>query len=168
MVIQVARLEKEKKELDKRLRSVAKRVDHIERAYRKEERPLLAQDYKQQQENDRETFNAIQAARKDAAKLAHVEDLTAKKRLARMMDDYQKRREAIIAKKGEEFAKKKDAAQRKIEEEKVKRRKAILQEREEERKRIEDEERARKAQEEEEERLAAGLSSLYPDGVNPN
>jgi translation initiation factor 3 subunit A len=40
--LQVAQLEKEKKEVAERLRIVAKRVDHIERANRKEERPLLA------------------------------------------------------------------------------------------------------------------------------
>jgi translation initiation factor 3 subunit A len=48
--MQVAQLEKETKELNKRLRMhiIVKRVDHTERAYRKEERPLLAQHDDQQ------------------------------------------------------------------------------------------------------------------------
>ncbi|TFK38522.1 hypothetical protein BDQ12DRAFT_683788 [Crucibulum laeve] len=154
ITIQVAQLEKEKKELNERLRIAAKRIDHIERAYRKDERPLLAEDYERQQKSDRETFENVQKTRLEAAKRAHEEDLETKSRLSRMMPDYKTRREVIIAKKGEEFAKKKDAAQRKIEEEKEKRRKAMLKAREEERQRLEKEERARKAREEEERRLA--------------
>ncbi|KAJ7112946.1 hypothetical protein C8R44DRAFT_842082 [Mycena epipterygia] len=151
--MQVAQLEKEKKELNERLRIVAKRVDHIERAYRKDERPLLAQDYEQQQASDRETFASIQAARLDAARIAHQEDLETKKRLARMMPDYEARRVVILAKKGEEFAKRKDAASRKIEEEKAKRKKAILAKREEERRAIEEAKRKEQEQLEEERRL---------------
>jgi len=47
MKLQVEQLEKEKRDLNQRLRIVAKRVDHLERACRKEERPLLGQDYEQ-------------------------------------------------------------------------------------------------------------------------
>ncbi|KAJ7879492.1 hypothetical protein B0H14DRAFT_3434928 [Mycena olivaceomarginata] len=124
--MQVAQLEKEKKELSERLRIVAKGVDRIERAYRKDERLLLAQDYEQQQTTDRETFAAIQTQCKEGARLAHEEDLETKKRLARMLPDYEKRRVVVIAKKGEEYAKRKDAASRKIEREKAKRRKAPI------------------------------------------
>ncbi|TFK68922.1 hypothetical protein BDN72DRAFT_888419 [Pluteus cervinus] len=151
--IQVAQLEKEKKELNERLRIIAKRVDHIERAYRKEERPLLAQDYEQQQVNDQETFEATQKARKENSRLAHQADLETKARLARMVNDFQVRKDALIRKKGEAFAKKKDAAQKKITEEKEKRQKAILQEREEERKRQQEKEQLRREEEEEERRI---------------
>jgi translation initiation factor 3 subunit A len=131
--MQVAQLEKEKekKELSERLRIVAKRVDRIERAYRKDARLLLAQDYEQQRTTDRETFAAIQTQCKEGARLAHKEDLETKKRLARMLPDYEKRRVVVIAKKGEEYAKRKDAARRKIEGEKAKRRKAVMAKREE-------------------------------------
>ncbi|KAJ7320820.1 hypothetical protein DFH08DRAFT_789026 [Mycena albidolilacea] len=153
--LQVAQLEKEKKEVAERLRIVAKRVDHIERANRKEERPLLVQDYAQQQAADRETFVAVQGARRDAARRAHEEDLETKKRLARMVGEYEARRAVIIAKKGEEYAKKKDAAGRKIEEEKAKRRKAFLAKREEERRAIEEEKRREQERLEEEARIEA-------------
>ncbi|PPQ71387.1 hypothetical protein CVT24_012218 [Panaeolus cyanescens] len=152
--IQVQQLEKEKKELNERLRVVSKRIDHIERAYRKEERPLLAKDYEVQQKTDRETFQAIQRQRKEAAKIAHQEDLATKARLARVMDDYKARRDVIIAKKGAEFTKRQEFANRKIQEEKEKRRKAILAAREEERKRKEKEEEENRKREEEERRLA--------------
>src|SRR5271170_259452 len=105
MIIQVEQLEKEKKDLNARLRVTAKRIDHIERAYRKEERPLLDKDYEEQQANDRNTFDAIQRARINTSKLAHQLDLETKKRLSRMTGDYLARREVLAAKKREDFGK---------------------------------------------------------------
>ncbi|KAJ7199603.1 translation initiation factor eIF3a [Mycena pura] len=153
--MQVAQLEKEKREMNERLRVIAKRVDHTERAYRKEERPLVSEDYARQQEMDRATFATVQEARREAAGQAHQEDLQNKARLARMLPEYEKRRTAILAKRGEEFARRKDAAAKKIAEEKAKRRTAILAEREEEQRIVE--EKRRKEQEllEEERRLEA-------------
>ncbi|KAI0292946.1 hypothetical protein B0F90DRAFT_1767214 [Multifurca ochricompacta] len=63
MRLQVEQLEKEKKEREGRLRVTAKRIDHVERAYRQEERPLLAKDYELQQASDRATFEQIQKGR---------------------------------------------------------------------------------------------------------
>ncbi|KAG6908234.1 hypothetical protein DXG01_005627 [Tephrocybe rancida] len=155
IVIQVAQLEKEKKELSERLRIVAKRVDHIERAYRKEERPLLVKDYEHQQKTDRETHDAIQRTRLESARSAHAEDMATKARLARMQEDYSARRQVIVSRKAAEFAKKKEAAHQKIEEEKTKRRNAVLKEREQERQRVEKEEKLRRDRAEEEARAAA-------------
>jgi len=157
ITIQVAQLEKEKKELSERLRITAKRIDHIERAYRKEERPLLAEDYAIQQKTDRETFDAIQKARLRSAREAHEADLDTKSRLSRMLEDYHARRETIISKKGEEFARKKELAVRRINEEKEKRRKAVFKLREEEKIKKEKEEEAIRQREAEEARLAAGM-----------
>ncbi|KAG6861043.1 hypothetical protein C0995_004544 [Termitomyces sp. Mi166 len=155
IVIQVQQLEKEKKELSERLRIAHKRVDHIERAYRKEERPLLVKDYELQQKTDRETHETIQRTRREVARAAHEEDMATKVRLARMVEDYRARREVIVAKKASEFAKKKEAAHKKIEEEKAKRRNAVLKAREEERLRLEKEEKLKMEKEEEEARIAA-------------
>ncbi|KAJ7479854.1 hypothetical protein FB451DRAFT_1556664 [Mycena latifolia] len=151
--MQVAQLEKEKKELAERLRIVAKRVDHIERACRKAERPLLAEDYAQQQAADAETFAAVQGARRAAARTAHEADLETKARLARMLPAYEARRGVVLARKGEEFAKRKDAAARKIEEEKAKRRKTVMAQREAERRAVEEAERRKREAEAEARRL---------------
>ena len=170
IVIQVAQLEKEKKELNEKLRIIAKRVDHIERAYRKEERPLLARDYEQQQKNDRETFDTLQRARKDATRVAHQEDMTTKARLSRMMSDYEARREVIVSKKAADFAKRKEAAHKKIEEEKTKRRNAVMKAREEERQRVEAEQKRKREQEEEARRKEEGklIQHLeYPKLMDP-
>ena len=157
ITIQVAQLEKEKKEISERLRIIAKRIDHTERAYRKEERLLLTEDYRSQQKTDHETFEAIQQARREAARQAHQDDLAIKARLTRLLGDYHTRKEVITAKKGEEFGAKKAAAEKKIKEEKEKRMKAVLKTREEERVKKEKEERARQEKEQEEARLEAGL-----------
>ena len=156
MRLQVEQLEKEKKELNERMRILAKRLDHIERAYRKEERPLLAKDYEQQQANDRAVFEQAQKARIEAHRQAHLHDIETKKRLTRMLNDFNKIKEAVSARRGEEFAKMKEDAQHKMEEEKAKRRAAVLKTREEERLRQEEEERIRQEEEEEAARLEAG------------
>ncbi|KAF9265046.1 hypothetical protein L218DRAFT_1076037 [Marasmius fiardii PR-910] len=150
--LQVQHIEKEKRELNHRLRVISKRIDHIERAYRKEERPLLSADYEKQRTNDLSTFQSIQKHRKESARVEHQEALETKKRLSRVMNDYKERKEALFKKKGEEFSKKREMAVKKLEEEKAKRRKAVLAAREEERRKKEEEERVRREREEEERR----------------
>ncbi|KAH9916479.1 uncharacterized protein B0H18DRAFT_1124210 [Fomitopsis serialis] len=153
MRLQVEQLAKEKKDVAERMRIVAKRLDHIERAYRKEERPLLAKDYEIQQENDKEAFEAAQKARLEAHRLAYQRDMETKKRVASMMPDYLAKKEEIMSKQKEEFQKRQELAQKKIGEEKAKRRATILKQREEERSRLEEEERIQREKEEEERRL---------------
>ncbi|CCL98379.1 uncharacterized protein FIBRA_00374 [Fibroporia radiculosa] len=149
MRLQVEQLEKEKKELTERMRIAAKRLDHIERAYRKEERPLLAKDYEIQQVDDKAVFQAAQKSRLESHRLSHQQDVETKKRLSRIMGDYLAQREVIVGKRGAEFAKRKEIAQNKIDDEKAKRRATFLKAREEERLRIEEEERIRREKEEE-------------------
>lgn len=161
ITIQVAQLEKEKKEISERLRIIAKRIDHTERAYRKEEQPLLAEDYKNQQMTDRETFEAIQQARLRAARKSHEGDLETKVRLTRLLGEYHARKAVMIAKKEEEFAAKKAAAEKKIKEEKEKRLKAVMKAREEEKAKKEKEEQARLLKEREEARIEAGLFFFF-------
>ncbi|KAF8840291.1 hypothetical protein BDN67DRAFT_1069437 [Paxillus ammoniavirescens] len=149
MRLQVEQLEKEKKDLNERLRIASKRIDHVERAYRKEERPLLDQDYAEQQATDRATFEAVQKARLENSVAAHKEAVAAKKRLARIVDDFRKHKETLLSARSEEFKKKRAAAEKKIEEEKEQRRQAHTAEIEQERRqREQEEEEARQAEEE--------------------
>ena len=99
MRLQVEQLEKEKRELNEKMRIVSKRIDHIERAYRKEERPLLAKDYEIQQANDRAVFEASQKARLEAHRQAHVQDVETKKRLTRMLGDYEQLKATIASRR---------------------------------------------------------------------
>lgn len=148
MRLQVEQLEKEKKERESRLRVIAKRIDHTERAYRQEERPLLAKDYELQQAGDRSTFEQIQSGRIDAARLAHIRDLETKKRLSRILPEFEARKALILERRSAEYTRKQAVAQAKIEEEKAKRRAELLKAREEELLREEAAETARREAEE--------------------
>ena len=141
MRLQVEQLEKERRELNEKMRVATKRLDHTERAYRKQERPLLSKDYEIQQANDQAAHEATQISRIENYRIAHQQDLETKARLSRMLPDYNARRQEIVSKRSEEFTKKQQVAQMKIEEEKAKRRAQVLQKREEERLRKEEEER---------------------------
>ena len=156
MRLQVEQLDKETKDKNDRMRIIAKRLDHLERAYRKEERPLLAVDYEQQQIDDRVTFEAAQKSHLQAAREAHKTNLETKARLARLVPDYKTKKDALLSLRGEAYAKRREEARQKAEDEKAKRRKRILKEREDERKRIEEEERLMREAEEEERRLEQG------------
>nr|CAG8435075.1 14005_t:CDS:10 [Entrophospora candida]CAG8510865.1 9028_t:CDS:10 [Entrophospora candida] len=101
--LQVEHIEKEKKELGERLRTLAKRMDHLERAYRKEEIPLLVQDYEKQKKTDRELHDDARKMQLEAAASKHTENLKIKSRLMIMLPDYQQYRKDIENKRFEEF-----------------------------------------------------------------
>ncbi|KXN89160.1 Eukaryotic translation initiation factor 3 subunit A [Leucoagaricus sp. SymC.cos] len=150
--IQVAQLEKEKSLTNDRLRLISKRIDHIERAYRKEERPLLSLDYTHQLSLDRATHAQNQLALIESSKRQHKEDLETKKRLGRMVKEYGGWKSVLEERKGEEFRRRQEVARKRIESEKEKRRVSVLKAWEEERERREREEEERRKGEEEERR----------------
>ncbi len=160
MRLQVEQLEKEKRERESKLRVIAKRIDHTERAYRQEERPLLAQDYELQQASDSATFEQIQKGRIDTARLAHKRDVETKKRLSRILPEFEARKAVTLEKRSTEYERKKAAARAKIEEEKAKRRAVVLKTREEERLRQEAAERAQLEAEELERKKTEGALCL--------
>ncbi|KIR51691.1 eukaryotic translation initiation factor 3 subunit A [Cryptococcus gattii Ru294] len=161
VAMQVEQLAKEKKELSERLRIVGKRVDHLERAMRKEERPLLAQDYERQKAEDRAAHDrANQIAREQAIEQQRAAK-ELKQRLGRMLEDYEAVKERVESQMQEELKAAKEEAKRKIEEEKAQLREKIIRRKREEkerkleeareaeeRKRREEEEAAQKAEEE--------------------
>jgi len=156
MRMHVEQLEKDKRELAERMRVIGKWLDHVERAYRKEERPLLAKDYESQQENDRLTFETLQTSRVESSKQQHQLDLETKARLSRMLVDFEKSKNDILERRDQEYAGKEKEASDKLREAKAKRSAAIRKTREEERLRVEAEEREIREREEEEARLEAG------------
>lgn len=156
MRLQVEQLEKEKRDMNERLRVVAKRIDHIERAYRKDERPLLAQDYAEQQAADRATFEALQKARVENSLAAHNDAIASKKRLSRMLADFGAYKSTIIAKRQVEYTQKHAVAMEKMEEEKNMLVQAYNAKKEAERREREEAEAALRAAEEERLREEAG------------
>jgi hypothetical protein len=129
VALQVEQLDKEKRDFSERLRILHKRIDHLERAFRKEERPLLEQDYERQQKEDLVTHEMTVAMRRTAAQQKHQEDLEAKARLARMMADYQARCKEIMDRREEEYERRRAEVQKLIDAEKDVRRKKVFAER---------------------------------------
>ncbi|KAF9573880.1 eukaryotic translation initiation factor 3 subunit A [Mortierella alpina] len=162
VAIQIKQLEKEKSEMASRTKAIGKRLDHVERAMRLEERPLLAKDYERQQKADLVYYEASVKANLEAAKNKHAHDLMMKKRMTKIVEDYRKVRQEMEEKRQEEFAAKREAARIRIEEEKARRiqqyreRKAQNEERlaREERERVEREAEAERRAQEEEKRRA--------------
>ena len=57
--------------MSEKLRVAFKRMDHIERAFRREEKSLLVKDFEQQQRVDRENYDKRVNEQKQAAKETH-------------------------------------------------------------------------------------------------
>ena len=154
----VAQLAKEKKELAEKLRLVGKRVDHLERAYRSEERELRGQDYERQTKEDRASHDSTLAAAREEAVTRHKAERELKSRLSRMLPDYQVVRQTVASQQEKEFQQAKEKAQRLISEEKAKFKRDLLARRQAE-KRAAEEERLTYEREEKE---RTGTSSELP------
>ncbi|PWN53295.1 hypothetical protein IE53DRAFT_384227 [Violaceomyces palustris] len=146
--LQVEQIEKEKRELNERLRVIHRRMDHLERAYRREEIPLLQADYERQKAEDLAYHKAARQTLLQTSREKHTADLELKKRLARILPDYSELRKVIEEKRRGEFEERRNNAREQIEAEKEKRRIQVRQQREQERLAAEEEAR-RRAEEEE-------------------
>lgn len=161
MEIQLEQLEQEKKDLQNKMKQTAKRYDHIERAFRKEEIPLLSADYENQKVRDQERHRELQVTAREEAKMKFERDMQMKTRVLRMMADYNEMKQQLEERGSEEYARAQAAAEADFNREKAQRRqdlqlrKAVARKRrewEEEQDRIREEEERRK--EEESARLA--------------
>ncbi|KAK6520763.1 eukaryotic translation initiation factor 3 subunit A [Arthrobotrys conoides] len=154
--VKIAMMEKEKKETNEKLRVTSKRIDHLERAYRKEEIALLAQDYDAQRKSDLDAHNEKVAQFLAEHKQKHEENVALKKRLSRLVGHYETFRDDVRSRRSEEFEARRKKAEQQLQVEMDKRRKQFREakerkrreEEEAERRRIEEEERLRKEEEE--------------------
>uniref|UniRef100_UPI003590290B eukaryotic translation initiation factor 3 subunit A isoform X2 n=1 Tax=Myxine glutinosa TaxID=7769 RepID=UPI003590290B len=87
MAKQVEQLEKEKRELQERLKNQEKKVDYYERAKRLEEISLLKKSYEEQREKDVEFWEQQEEERIATVKEEREKALEVKMRLVRMLDD---------------------------------------------------------------------------------
>ena len=104
-----------------RTKAIGKRLDHMERAMRLEERPLVAKDYERQQKADHVYHEVAVKAHHEAAVTKHATELQLKKRMAKILDDYRILRSDMEEKRQEEFTQKRETARIRIEEEKARR-----------------------------------------------
>ena len=156
--LQVIQLDKERGELHEKLRVTGKRIDHFERALRREEIPLLNNDYDAQLAQESRVYEQNRQQKLALAAARHKENLSLKKRLQRILPDYQDYRSTIKEKQFEEFEARRKEAQNALETEKARRLTAYRKYQEEEnrkreeREREEELERERLQKEEEEEK----------------
>ncbi|GAM86033.1 hypothetical protein ANO11243_040430 [Dothideomycetidae sp. 11243] len=141
-------LEKEKNEIGEKLRITAKRLDHLERAYRKEEIKHLPDDYKKQIEADRAAYESGNALALSEAKTKHASDVELKRRLSRLVPSYEQFKRTVTEQRHAEFEKRRKTAERELNNKIEQRKREVREKRERERR--EAAEAEAKAREEEE------------------
>ena len=146
--MKLAQLEKEKNELSERLRVTGKRIDHLERAFRKEEIKHLAEDAAAQRERDLAAYEKAREYTLKEAKLKHEADVALKNRLSRLVPAYEKFRDDVQNRRREEFDSRRKAAERELQKQIEKRRKEVRDRKERERKERDAIERAAREEEE--------------------
>jgi len=158
-MIKLQQLEREKNTIAEKLRITGKRLDHLERAFRKEEAKKLPEDYAKQRERDLAAYEAIKAQTLKEAELKHKADVELKHRLTRLMPYYEEFRANLHDRRREEFDKRRRDAERELEKQIAARRKEYRERKLREKREREEKERAlreaeeRAAREKEEERL---------------
>lgn len=153
-LLKLQALEKEKNELGEKLRSTNKRLDYLERAYRREEIKHLPEDYEAQRKQDYAAWEAAKNETLATAAQKHKEDLALKHRLSRLVGPYEGFRKDITEQRHADFEKRRKNAERELQQKMDQRRREVREAREAEARRIEQEERER-AEAEERERVEA-------------
>lgn len=103
--IRISQLEKEKLDLNKNLRVTSKRIDHLERAFRKEEIKLLPQDYEAQRKRDFEAYQEKKDETLKESERKHREDVSLKHRLSRLLPAYETFTQDLRERRKDEFQK---------------------------------------------------------------
>lgn len=158
-MIKLQQLEREKNTIAEKLRITGKRIDHLERAFRKEEAKKLPEDYAKQREADLAAYEAVKAETLKEAERKHKEAVELKKRLERLMPLYESFRQNLHEKRREEFEKRRRDAEREFEKQVAARRKEARERKIREKREREEKEREmreaeeRAAREKEEQRL---------------
>jgi translation initiation factor 3 subunit A len=152
--MKLAQLEREKNDMNEKLRITGKRLDHLERAFRKEEAKKLPEDYAKQREHDVEAYEKTKAQILKDAELKHTEDLELSKRLTRLMPIYESFRKETVARRHDEFEKRRRDAERELEKQIALRKKEHRERKARERREREEQERLLKEEEERAQREA--------------
>ena len=106
MAKQVEELEKEKKELQVRLKAQEKKVDHLERAKRLEEIPLLKLQFEELKEEAKVVWEDQEKDRIEEEKKQRASDIENRDRMVRMRDDKDKYLESLLKERKNVFEKK--------------------------------------------------------------
>jgi len=124
-MMKLQQLEKEKRDMSERLRLTGKRIDHLERAFRREEVKILPQDWERQKAEDLAAYEAAKKITLENAKRQHDEAVALKKRLERLVGSYESFRDDIKQQRSQEFEQRRKAAERELQKAMDKRRKEV-------------------------------------------
>jgi translation initiation factor 3 subunit A len=147
-LLKLQALEREKNEMGEKIRITHKRIDHLERAYRREEIKHLVDDYAAQRERDLKAYEQSRDETLRNAEEKHKEDLALKHRLSRLVPKYEEFKKDIERQRQAEFEKRRKAAEKELEAKKEQRRREVREQRAAERRRAQEEERRRQEEEE--------------------
>lgn len=111
-MLRIEQLAREKNELSNNLRVTGKRIDHLERAFRKEEIKLLPRDYEAQLEQDSTAYEKSKEQTLRESERKHKDDVALKHRLSRLVPIYETFRNDIAERRHEEFEKRRKQADR--------------------------------------------------------
>ncbi|ORY63435.1 uncharacterized protein BCR38DRAFT_436831 [Pseudomassariella vexata] len=158
--MKLAQLEREKNDVNEKLRITGKRIDHLERAFRREEVKKLPEDYEKQRKRDLAAYEKTKEETLIEAKKKHKESVELKRRLERLFPQYEIFRKSLHDRRRDEFEKRQRDAERELEKQIAQRKKEYRdrkirekREREEKERALrEAEERAAKEKEEKEKR----------------
>ncbi|KAH7405704.1 hypothetical protein DE146DRAFT_649453 [Phaeosphaeria sp. MPI-PUGE-AT-0046c] len=118
-ILKLQALEKEKEQLGETLRIAGKRIDHLERAYRKEEVKHLKEDYEKQMESDRAAYEKATEETLRESEEKHKADVELKHRLSRLVSPYQQFVTTVKQQRKNEFEKRQKIAQKELESKKA-------------------------------------------------
>ncbi|KAL2112661.1 hypothetical protein VUR80DRAFT_6817 [Thermomyces stellatus] len=113
--MKLAQLEREKNDVNEKLRITGKRIDHLERAFRKEEAKKLPADYEKQIEEDKKVYELIKAQTLKEAEEKHKESVELKHRLTRLMPYFQEFRAELHERRRDEFERRRRDAEKELE-----------------------------------------------------
>jgi len=151
-MLKLQALEREKNEIGEKLRVAGKRIDHLERAYRKEELKHLEDDYERQRKEDLKAYEDSKAETLQSSAQKHKEDVALKHRLSRLVSNYESFKRDITEQRHADFEKRRKNAERELNAKMDQRRQEVRRQRIEERRRLEEEQR-QQAEEEERQRI---------------
>ncbi|RKF75877.1 Eukaryotic translation initiation factor 3 subunit A [Golovinomyces cichoracearum] len=152
--MKLAQLEREKNDINEKLRVTGKRIDHLERAFRKEEAKKLPLDYEEQRQKDIATYQKTKAQTLMEAEIKHKQSLELKHRLSRLIPRYETYRQSVVERRHDEFEKRRRDAEKELVKAMDMRRKELRERKSRERKQRAEQERILREEEEKAAKIA--------------
>ncbi|KAF3024292.1 hypothetical protein G7054_g502 [Neopestalotiopsis clavispora] len=158
--LKLQQLEREKNDVNEKLRITGKRIDHLERAFRKEEAKKLPQDYEKQRELDLAAYEKVKAETLAESKAQHKANVELKHRLERLVPEYETFTKSLKERRRDEFEGRQRDAQKEFERQVAARKKEYRERKLREKREREEQERALREAEERAEKEKAERERL--------